>query len=117
MNVVNLGFLGAIGGYALYRILLRFVPRTGRGVTIAGGLAAFLSVPLAAAGFVAQFAVGGTADVAIETIATAMIGAHVLIGIGEGILTGIVLGAVVRSRPDLVYGAPAYAGQRTEELV
>jgi cobalt/nickel transport system permease protein len=34
-----------------------------------------------------------------------MVGVHVLIGIGEGIITGLVVGAVLASRPDLVVGA------------
>ncbi len=117
LNIVNLGVLASIGGYAMYRVLLKLTPRTHRGVTIAAGIAAFLSVPLAALGFVGQFAIGGTADIALGTLATAMVGAHVLIGIGEGVLTGLVIGAVIRARPDLVYGAPDYEGGRTEELV
>jgi cobalt/nickel transport system permease protein len=68
-------------------------------------------------GFVLEFAIGGTADISTSTVFTAMLGTHILIGIGEGILTGLVVGAVMSSRPDLVYGAPDYTGARTEELV
>ena len=32
-----------------------------------------------------------------------MLGTHVLIGIGEGIITALTVMAVVRARPDLVY--------------
>ena len=34
-----------------------------------------------------------------------MIGVHILIGIGEGIITALAIGAVMSMRPDLVYGA------------
>jgi cobalt/nickel transport system permease protein len=34
-----------------------------------------------------------------------MIGVHVLIGIGEGVITALAVGAVMAMRPDLVYGA------------
>ena len=34
-----------------------------------------------------------------------MIGVHVLIGIGEGIITALAVGSVMAMRPDLVYGA------------
>jgi len=34
-----------------------------------------------------------------------MIGVHVLIGIGEGIITALAVGSVLAMRPDLVYGA------------
>ena len=117
LNIVNMGVLGSLGGYAIYRVLLKVLPRSHRGVTFASGGAAFLSVPLAAIGFVGQFAIGGTASIGIGTLATAMVATHLLIGIGEGVLTGLVIGAVLQSRPDLVYGAPDYVGGRTEELV
>jgi cobalt/nickel transport system permease protein len=34
-----------------------------------------------------------------------MLGVHVLIGIGEALITALTVGAVVAVRPDLVYGA------------
>jgi ABC-type Co2+ transport system permease subunit len=45
-----------------------------------------------------------------------MLSTHILIGIGEGLITALVVGTVVNSRADLVYGAPQFAGQRTEAL-
>lgn len=116
LNITNMGFLGAVGGYWLYRALLKLLPNTERAVVIAAGVAAGIAVPISALGFVGQFAVGGTAEVSLSTVLTAMVGTHILIGIGEGIITALVIGAVVRSRPDLVYGARAYAGVRTEVL-
>lgn len=117
LNIINMGVVGAVGGYGLYRVALRMVPKNTGGITLAAGIAAGLAVPLAAMGFVLEYAIGGTASVSIGTIMTAMLGTHVLIGLGEGFITALVVGAVARSRPDLVYGAPAYAGDRTEALV
>jgi cobalt/nickel transport system permease protein len=34
-----------------------------------------------------------------------MVGVHLLIGIGEGVLSAMAVGAVLAARPDLVYGA------------
>ncbi len=34
-----------------------------------------------------------------------MVGVHVLIGIGEGIITAMAVGSVLAVRPDLVWGA------------
>ncbi len=116
LNIVNMAFIGAVAGYAIYRLLLHILPRDGRGVTIAAGIAAGISVPLAALGFVVEFAIGGTAGVSLGTVLAAMLGTHVLIGIGEGLITALVVGTVVRSRADLVYGAPQFVGQRTEAL-
>ncbi|HEX9855525.1 MAG TPA: energy-coupling factor ABC transporter permease [Acidimicrobiia bacterium] len=117
LNVVNMGLIGAVGGYVLYRLVLGLLPRSDRSVAAAACVAAGLSVPLAALGFVAEFAIGGTADVAFGAVLGAMLGTHVLIGVGEAVLTLLVVSAVVSSRPDLVYGAPTYVGARTEELI
>jgi cobalt/nickel transport system permease protein len=46
-----------------------------------------------------------------------MVGTHLLIGIGEGVITFFVVGAVMKARPDLVYGSPTFSGRRTEELL
>lgn len=109
LNTVNIGLVGALGGFAVFRGLQVVAPRR-VGTPILASIAAFISVPLAAAGFVVQFAIGGTADVSIGAVATAMLGAHVLIGIGEAVITFLVVSAVVASRPDLVFG------HRTEAL-
>jgi len=63
-------------------------------------------VPLAALSFVLQYAVGGAGGASAGTVATAMGGVHLLIGIGEGLITALVVGAVLASRPDLVAEAP-----------
>lgn len=52
-----------------------------------------------------MYAIGGTTDVSIGKVATAMIGVHLLIGIGEAAITALTVGAVLAVRPDLVYGA------------
>jgi cobalt/nickel transport system permease protein len=54
--------------------------------------------------FVAEYAIGGTAPVSLAAVAAAMGGIHVLIGIGEGVITGLVVAAVLASRPDIVVG-------------
>jgi cobalt/nickel transport system permease protein len=34
-----------------------------------------------------------------------MVGWHLLIGVGEAVITGLVVAAVIAARPDLVHGA------------
>jgi cobalt/nickel transport system permease protein len=106
LNIVNMGLIGAVGGYAVFRLLLAVIPRRFRGIPLAAGIAAFVAVPAAALGFVAEFAVGGTADVSVSAVLTAMLGTHLLIGVGEGVITGFVVAGVVASRRDLVLGVP-----------
>jgi cobalt/nickel transport system permease protein len=117
LNIVNMGLIGAVVGYVLYRVLLRLVRSRTTLVPLVAGLAAFVSVPLSALGFALQFAVGGTvASISLTSVLWAILGTHLLIGIGEGVITFLVVGAVMGSRPDLVYGAPSFTGRRAEEV-
>jgi cobalt/nickel transport system permease protein len=103
---VTLMALVAVGvAYGAFRLLAAVLPRTRTGVLTAAGVGAFLSVPAAALAFVGLFAVGGVADVPLGTVAATMGGVHVLIGLGEAVITVAVLAAVLAVRPDLVGGA------------
>ena len=66
-------------------------------VPAAAGLAAFVSVPVAALAFVLLYAVGGRPTSRIDSLATAMVGVHLLIGVGEGVITFLAVGG--RSSP------------------
>jgi cobalt/nickel transport system permease protein len=74
-------------------------------VVAAAGTAAAVSVVLSALAFTLEYAVGGTGTASVATVAGAMVGVHVLIGVGEGVITALVVGAVLATRPDLVWGA------------
>ena len=106
-NVTLLGLVAIVVGWWAFRLLTAVLPKTHSGVLVAAGTGAFLSVPVAALVFVGLFAVGGVADVPVGTVAAAMGGVHVLIGLGEAVITVAVVGAVLAVRPDLVYGARA----------
>lgn len=125
LNVLNMGLVAGLGGYVVFLGARRVLPRTHTGITVAAGTAGGVSVVLAAVAFVAEFAVGGTVELSLGSVLAAMVGVHVLIGIGEGVLTAMTVAAVLASRPDLVHGAaelrpaielkvvePAAAGER-----
>jgi cobalt/nickel transport system permease protein len=105
LNVVNMAMLGAWGGYAAFAVLRRAVPATRFWVIAASGVAGGLSVVLASLAFVVEYALGGSVMVPLGAVAAAMVGVHVLIGIGEGLITGATVRMVLSARPDLVYGA------------
>ena len=46
---------------------------------------------------------------ALSEARTAMVGVHVLIGIGEALITALTVSSVLAVRPDLVYGARGLA--------
>ncbi len=106
INVFNMAIVGALGGYLIYTLVRRVLPRTRTGSTVAAGVAAGVSVVLAALAFSLEYAIGGAGGASATTVATAMIGVHLLIGIGEGLITALIVGAVLSARPDLVYGTP-----------
>ncbi|MFE4619745.1 MULTISPECIES: energy-coupling factor ABC transporter permease [Streptomyces] len=105
VNITVMGVVTVVVAYALFRGLVLVLPRTRRSVTVASFAAALVSVPAAAAAFTLVYAIGGTTDVPLSKVLTAMVGVHVLIGIGEAVITMLTVGAVVAVRPDLVYGA------------
>jgi len=105
LNIVNMAYVPAFVAYGLFLLARKILPSTRTGVLCATALAACASVVLAALAFVAEFAIGGTDAVSLTTVTTAMVSVHVLIGIGEAVITTLTIGAVLATRPDLVYGA------------
>jgi cobalt/nickel transport system permease protein len=109
LNVINMALIGAYGGYAVFVVVRRLLGRSAGSVATASGVAAFTAPVLASVAFVLEYSVGGNDAVSVGAVAGSMIGVHALIGIGEGVITAIALGAVMAARPDLVYGARAVA--------
>jgi cobalt/nickel transport system permease protein len=105
VNITDMAIVTTVVAYAVFRGLVKVLPRRRRSVTVASFVAALVSVPAAACTFTVLYAIGGTTDVAPGKVATAMIGVHVLIGLGEAAITAMTVGAVIAVRPDLVYGA------------
>ena len=104
-NVLNMAVVTAFGGYAVFVLLRRVLPQSAAGVVVATGLAAGLSVPLSAMAFAIEWLFGASAPVPFDTVFGAMVGVHLLIGVGEGLISAMAIGAVLAARPDLVHGA------------
>lgn len=105
LNVLDMGFVTALGGYALFAGLRKVLPSKRSYVVISSGIAAGASVIMSALVFVIQFNLGGNVDLALGSVLTAMLGVHALIGLGEGLITAATVGLVLSVRPDLVFGA------------
>ncbi|MEV0035866.1 energy-coupling factor ABC transporter permease [Streptomyces sp. NPDC050804] len=105
VNITVMAVVTTVVSYTLFRGLVKVLPRTRRSVTVSTFVAALVSVPAAALAFTGIYAVGGTTDVPIGKVLTAMVGVHLLIGIGEAVITALTVGAVIAVRPDLVHGA------------
>ena len=105
LNVVNMALVGSFGGYLIFAGIRRLLRPTARSVVAAASVAAAAAPVLAALAFTLEYAIGGNDAAAVSTVAAAMVGVHLLIGIGEGVITGLTVAAVMATRPDLVYGA------------
>jgi len=104
LNVFNMSLIGVWCGYGSFLLIKKVLPKKKSSIAVAAFFAGLLSVPAAAAGFVLQYAIGGTATFSVATVLAAMVSTHVLIGIGEGVISALAVGAVMASRSDLVYG-------------
>jgi cobalt/nickel transport system permease protein len=107
-NVLNMAIVTAFGGWAVFRLLRRVLPASRTGIATAAGIAGFASVVLSSAAFSIEWLFGATLPIPFDTVFGAMVGVHALIGVGEGIITGAVVAAVLAARPDLVAGADGY---------
>jgi cobalt/nickel transport system permease protein len=114
-NITLMGLIGVLLAWVVFRGLQAVLPKRLALVPVLAGVAGLVAVPAAALAFVGLYAVGGQAPVSLSTLATAMVGWHLLIGVGEAVITGLVVGSVIGVRPDLVYGARRVL--ETRELV
>ena len=104
LNVFNMGIIGVWAGYFIFILLKKVMPKKKSSIPVAAAIGGALSVPAAAIGFTIQYALGANATFSVSTVLSAMVGTHILIGIGEAIITGLTVSAVLASRSDLVYG-------------
>ncbi|MEI2778048.1 MAG: energy-coupling factor ABC transporter permease [Tetrasphaera sp.] len=116
-NITLIGIVGVWVGYAAFLALRRVLPRTLAAIPVAAAVGAFVSVPAAALAFTGLYAAGGAAPIPLDRLATTMLGWHVLIGLGEAVITSLAVGSIVAARPDLAYGArPVLNGRQELEI-
>ena len=104
-NVLNMAVVTSLAGWAVFRGLRRLLPATRTGIAGAAGVAAFASVLLSSMAFSVEWLFGASAPIPFDRVFGAMVGVHGLIGVGEGIITGLTVSAILAARPDLVTGA------------
>jgi cobalamin biosynthesis protein CbiM len=104
LNVANIALLVTAAAWGVFVVLRAVLPKSRASVSVAATVAAFVSVPVSSMGFVLQYALGGTGTVDLGTVLWSVLSVHVLIGIGEAAITGLVVASVMASRSDLVTG-------------
>lgn len=100
-NILNLGIIPAYLGYTLFHLLAG--PRPSRARLYAGVFTATLAGMVAGAAMVPlETWLSGRLLVPLREFMLAMVGLHLLVGLGEAIITFLVIGYVVRVRPVLL---------------
>lgn len=99
-NFLNMGLIGSIGGYAIYAPIRKAIGGP-KGVLVGSMIAAWFSVLLAAGAFAIELAIGGGNHDFIR-ILTWMALVHAVIGVGEALITGLVVRFVLLTRPELI---------------
>jgi cobalt/nickel transport system permease protein len=98
-NIFNMGVIGTLGGFAIYATIANLLGGEARGRLPAAGIAAWASVVLGAAAMAIELAISGTTP--LELTLPAMVGVHVVIGVGEAVITVAALAFIAATRPDL----------------
>ncbi len=102
-NIFNMGILGGAVAGMLYVLLARcFHSLTGR--LFAAMVAAWVGVMLAAIACAGELASSGRVE--WNYFFPVMMYVHALIGIGEGVITALVLAAIASVRPELIVPSP-----------
>ena len=94
-NIFNMGVVGSVLGYYIYFAFKKVLNRT-----ISAFLASLISIVIAASVCALELAISGT--VPLKAALPVMAGVHILIGIGEGLITIAVLNFIAKVRPDLL---------------
>jgi cobalt/nickel transport system permease protein len=115
VNVLNMAVIGGVLGYLAFIGLKRLLPKTVTGYFFSVAIASWFSVVLASAACAVELALSGTMPLSVAL--PAMTSVHMVIGIGEALITSTVVAAVLATRPDLVrtydYPRGSLSGGRT----
>jgi cobalt/nickel transport system permease protein len=104
-NIFNMGLIGTFGGYYLYKVIRKAIGlNRWRGMAVSVAIASWTSVVVASFLCAIELALSGTVPFGVAI--SAMLSWHILIGIGEAIITLFAISYVWRTRPELLYDPP-----------
>jgi cobalt/nickel transport system permease protein len=108
-NVFNMAIVNACGGYLVFR-LLKGVMRMqkNRATVFAAAFAGWFGTVLASITCAGQLALSDQSPWSAAFPAMALV--HIVIGVGEGLATGLITMGVLRARPELVAGMGGMGG-------
>jgi cobalt/nickel transport system permease protein len=99
-NIFNMGVVGTLGGYYLYRAIAGLLGGEQRARLPAAAIAAWVAVVAGSFTMTLQLAASGTTP--FEVAIWPMLVVHAIIGLGEAVITAAALGYIAATRSDLL---------------
>ncbi|MHA1606542.1 MAG: energy-coupling factor ABC transporter permease [Candidatus Freyarchaeota archaeon] len=101
-NILNMGVIGGVVGYYVYVIIRRLVGRGGWGVRLGAAIGSYVSIVLGALACGVEIGASSLFPYGVGVTVPAMVGWHLIIGIGEALITSVVVEYALRARPDML---------------
>jgi len=103
-NSFNMGIIGGIVGFYIVKLMILLLNKTQLEkeikVTIATAIGAYVAILLAAIICAIEISIAGT--IPLEVVMAAMVFWHILIGIGEAIISALIVFYIYKTKPDLI---------------
>ncbi len=103
INVLNMAIVTTTTSWVVVKYWLKFLGKNKTSILSVSVLAGIVSVVFSSIAFTIEYALGGTISIPVGTVLIAMVSTHFLIGLGEGIITALIVSLLIKVRPDLVY--------------
>ena len=103
VNILNMAIVTSATSWFIVKYWVKFIGKNRTSIISVSVIAGILSVVFSSIAFTIQYAIGGTISIPVGTVLIAMVTTHLIIGLGEGIITALIITLLMRVRPDLVY--------------
>ena len=112
-NIFNMGLVGGVGGYYVYRAVRRAFGA--RDPLVAVPVAAWCGTVMSAVATAGELSLSGVVPWSVGVLA--MAGVHMVMGVGEALITTLVVLAIDRTRPEILADGHALPLHGTGETV
>ena len=103
INVLNMAIITSLVGWLTISSWKKLFGEANISIISGSIVAGILSVVFSSIAFVFEYALGGTVSVPLGSLLIAMVSSHLLIGLGEGVITALIVSLLLRVRSDLIY--------------
>ena len=103
INVFNMAIVTSLVGWLVITSWKKLFGEANISIISGSIVAGLLSVIFSSIAFVFEYALGGTVAVPLSSVLLAMLSTHLLIGLGEGVITALIVSLLLKVRSDLVY--------------